>query len=113
MTAIHFQDIDITFKYIYKLLCKGGYLMIKEYNIEDDDQIYLYDTYHDLYRVIYDKANVSDVVRERRTKKNISNYKSNYEWITYFKTFGLKFIAKYTYPPDHPDHDKTILLLQK
>ena len=113
MTARHFNDIDIKFKLIYKLLCQGGYLMIKEYNLKDCDQIYLYDTYHDLYRVIYDKIDVSNVVRERRTKKNESNYKSDYEWVKYLNAFGLKFIAKYTYPPGHPDHDKTILLLQK
>lgn len=113
MTASHFQDIDIKFKFIYKLLCKGGYLMIKEYNLQNSDQIYLYDTYHDLYRVIYDKKDVSNVVRERRTKKNESNYKSDYEWVKYLNALGLTFIAKYTYPPDHPDHNKTILLLQK
>jgi hypothetical protein len=68
---------------------------------------------NDLYRLIHDKVDMSTVVRERRTKKNKSNYKSDYNWVTYLNKFGLTFIAKYIYPPDHPDHDKIYILLQK
>lgn len=110
MVSKDFIKIDEKFKIIYNLLEKGGYLIIKEYNLEDSDQIILFDTYYDIYRAIYDKTDISTIMYERRTRLHTPNYKSSMEWISYIKSFKLHYIGRYVFPLKV---DKTCLLFRK
>ena len=110
MVSKDFIKIDEKFKIIYNLLEKGGYLIIKEYNLEDLDQIILFDTYYDIYRTIYDKTDISTIMYERRTRLNSPIYKSSMEWVSYIKSFKLHYIGRYEFPLKV---EKTCLLFRK
>jgi hypothetical protein len=104
----HFDNIKNTIKIIKKSLCKGGYLLIKDYDLKHHDHIYLYDAFYDLYRLLLDDASIKQILTH---KKN--NYKDLADWIDYLYPHGFDFVAKCTTPIDRTHHGDIYMLFKK
>jgi hypothetical protein len=104
----HFDNIKTTLKMIKKTLCKGGYLLIKDYDLKHHDHIYLYDAFYDLYRLLLDDAPIKQILNH---KKN--NYKDLADWIDYLYPHGFDFVAKCTTPIDKTHHGDIYMLFKK
>jgi hypothetical protein len=104
----HFNNISTMVKIIKKTLCKGGYLLIKDYDLKQHDHIYLYDAFYDLYKLLLDDIPIKQILNN---KKN--NYKSLYDWIYYLNTYGFNFVAKCTTPIDKTHHGDIYMLFKK
>jgi hypothetical protein len=104
----HFNNMNNIIKMIKKTLCKGGYLLIKDYDLKHHDHIYLYDAFYDLYRLLLDNIPISQILNH---KKN--NYKPLHDWIDYLHTYGFDFVAKCTTPIDKTHHGDIYMLFKK
>jgi len=105
----HFYNIDKVLNIIYKLLSKDGYILMKDFDLQNEHDSYLYDTFYDLYRVLYDEIPIEIILKE---KKQMC-YKNIEGWILLFAQFGFEFVAKNKIKNDDTHYDDLYLIFTK
>ena len=120
MNASHFKSINDVFTFVYEICDHGGYLLIREYDLPSHqrDKAFLYETFYNLYRILYKEIDIDTFVKRMRPLKAecehvSSKYKTRHEWIEFISNFGFKPVAlNIPYDSNHY-YDPVYLLFQK